>query len=198
MNYKQDFCFDIFNLLLWGYYLFRFWFFLAINLTIRKIERRNMFGIFLVFFKKNVFFLNSFFPAFITEWNIVDISIHNSSSCHIFENLKFFRPEPSRISSTQNFEDLKLLTRMRFDLSHLVDQISNFLDCLNPICSYGQKIKTANQFFVHCLNYRWARKTFFEKINLIDSNIVQQNDLSITKYLLFGSEKLKDDKKMPY
>ena len=38
-------------------------------------------------------------------------------------------------------------------------------------------------------------KHFFEKINLIDSNILQQNDLCITKDLLFGSEKLKDDKK---
>ena len=37
-------------------------------------------------------------------------------------------------------------------------------------------------------------KHFFsiEKIDLIDSNILQQNDL--TKDLLFGSEKLKDDK----
>ena len=37
-------------------------------------------------------------------------------------------------------------------------------------------------------------KHFFEKINLIDSNILQQSDLSITNDLLFGSEKLKDDK----
>ena len=37
-------------------------------------------------------------------------------------------------------------------------------------------------------------KYFFEKINLIDSNILQQSDLSITNYLFFGSEKLKDDK----
>ena len=37
-------------------------------------------------------------------------------------------------------------------------------------------------------------KHFFEKINLIDFNILQQSDLSITKDLLFGSEKLKDDK----
>ena len=48
-------------------------------------------------------------------------------------------------------------------------------------------------FFLHC-NYRRARKTFFEKINLIDANILQQNDLSITKDLLSGSKKLKDDK----
>ena len=85
---------------------------------------------------------------------------------------------------------------MRLGLSHLADHKfrHNFQDCLNPICSCGQEIETTSHFLLHCLNYRCARKTFFEKINLIDSNILQQSDLSITKDLLFGSEKLKDDK----
>ena len=48
--------------------------------------------------------------------------------------------------------------------------------------------------FFTLFNYRCARKTFFENSSLIDSNILQQNDLCITKDLLFGSEKLKDDK----
>ena len=58
---------------------------------------------------KTNFFKNSFFPAVITEWNNLDISIRNSSSCHIFKNLilKFIRPEPNRVSSSQNFEGLK-------------------------------------------------------------------------------------------
>ena len=102
-----------------------------------------------------------------------------------FKNLilKFIRPEPNRVSSTQNFEGLKLHTRMRLGLSHLADHKFryNFQDCLNPICSCGQKIETTSHFPLHCLNYRCARKTFFEKINLIDPNILQQNDLSITK-----------------
>ena len=147
---------------------------------------------------KTNFFKNFFFPAVITEWNKLDISIRNSSSCHIFKNLilKFIRPEPHRISSTQNFEGLKLLTRMRLDLSHLALHKfkHNFQDCLNLICSCGQEIETTSHFLLHCLNYRCARKTFFEKINLIDSNILQQSNLSIIKDLLFGSEKLKDDK----
>ena len=147
---------------------------------------------------KTNFFKNSFFREVITECNNLDISICNSSSCHIFKNLilKFIRPEPNRISSTQNFEGLKLLTRMRLGLSHLADHKfrHNFQDCLNPICSCGQEIETTSHFLLHCLNYRCARKTFFEKINLIDSNILQQSDLFITNDLLFGSEKLKDDK----
>ena len=148
---------------------------------------------------KTNFFKNSFFLEVITEWNNLDISICNSSLCHIFKNLilKFLRPEPNRISSTQNFEGLKLLTRMRLSLSHLDDHKfrPNFQDCLNPICSCGQDTKTASHFLLLCLNYRCARKTILETINLIDPNILQQRELSITKDLLFGSEKLKDDKK---
>ena len=51
----------------------------------------------------------------------LDISICNSSLCHEFKNLRlrFIRNEPNRISSTQNSEGLKLLTRMRLDLSDL-------------------------------------------------------------------------------
>ena len=85
---------------------------------------------------------------------------------------------------------------MRLGLSHLADHKfrHNFQDSLNPICTCGQKIETASHFLLHCLNYRCARKTFFEKNNLIDSNILQQSDLSITNDLLFDSEKLKANK----
>ena len=147
---------------------------------------------------KTNFLKNSFFPAVITQWNNLDIIIGNSSSCHVFKNviLTFIRPEPNRSSSTQNFEGLQLLTIMRLGLSHLANRKfrHNFQDCLNPICSCGQGIETTSHFLLHCLNYRCARKTYFLKIYLPDSNILQQSDLSITNDLLFGSEKLKDDK----
>ena len=69
--------------------------------------------------------------------------------------MKFIRPEPNRISSTQNFEGSKLLTRMRLSLSHLADHKfrHNFRDCLNPICSCGQKIEaTRSQLPLHKKN----------------------------------------------
>ena len=56
------------------------------------------------------------------------------------------------------------------------------------------EIETTSHFLLHCINYRCARKTLFEKNDLIDSNILQQSDLSITNDLVFGSEKLKHDK----
>ena len=99
---------------------------------------------------KTNFFKDSFFPAVITEWNNLDISIRNLSSCHILKNLtlKFSTPEPNKISSTQNFESLKLLTRMRLSLSHLAGHTfrQNFVDCLNPIFSCDQEIETISHF----------------------------------------------------
>ena len=85
---------------------------------------------------------------------------------------------------------------MRLGLSHLAEHKfrQNFPDCLNSICSCGQEIETTSHFLLRCLKYHFARQTFFEKINLIDSNILQQNDLSITKNLLLDSEKLRDNK----
>ena len=88
---------------------------------------------------------------------------------------------------------------MKLGLSHLADHKfrHNFQDCLNPICSCGQEIETTSHFLLYCLNYRCARKTCFEKINLIDSNIFKQSDVSLTKDLLFRSEKLNDNKSNP-
>ena len=94
--------------------------------------------------------------------------------------LKFIRPEPNRISSTQNFEGLKVLTRMRLGLSHLADHKfrHNFQDCLILICSCGQEIETTTHFFLNYLSYHCARKTFFEKVNLVDSMPYQRLRLS--------------------
>ena len=77
---------------------------------------------------------------------------------------------------------------MRLGLSHLADHKfrHNFQDCLKPLCSYGQEIEIASHFLLHFLKYCGAKK---KKKSLIDSNILQQNGLSITKDLLFSSEK---------
>ena len=107
---------------------------------------------------KTIFLKNSFFPAVRTGWNNLDISIRNSSLCHLFKNLilKFSRSKPNKISSTHNFEGLKLLTRIRLGLSHLPDHKfrHNFQDCLNSICSCRQEIEITSHILLHSLNYR--------------------------------------------
>ena len=116
---------------------------------------------------KTDFFLNFFFPAVVNEWSNLDVSICNSSLCHLFKKLilKFIRPEPNRISATENFEGgLKFLTRMRLGLSHLADHRfrHNFQDCLNPIYSCGQEIEQqAISFFT--ISITVVQENFFLK-----------------------------------
>ena len=76
--------------------------------------------------------------------------------------MKFIRPQPNKISSTQNFERLKLLTRVRLGLSHLAEQkfSHNNQYCLNPIFSCSQEIKTTSHFLLHCLYYVVQNKHF--------------------------------------
>ena len=83
--------------------------------------------------------------------------------------LKFIRPIPKRISSTQNFQGLKLLTRMRLGLSHLADHKfrHNFQDCLNPICSCGQKIETTSYSFFTVSITVVQENNFLKKLTLL-------------------------------
>ena len=50
--------------------------------------------------------------------------------------------------------------------------------------------------FLHCPNFYCEKQTFFQKVNTINFDI-SQNEVSRTKDLLFGSEKLESDK-YPY
>ena len=123
--------------------------------------------------------------------------------------LKIIRTEPNSTSSAQGFEGLKLLTRMRLDLSHLAEQKfrHNFrlLKLYLLLWSRDRNNKAFPSLLsqlllcktLHCLNYRFIRQTFFEKNNLIKSNILQQNDWSITEDLHFDNEEVKDDKSNP-
>ena len=76
---------------------------------------------------------------------------------------------------------------MRLGLSHLAEHKfrHNFQGCLNTFCTFGLEIETRH-FLIPCVDYQCARQIFFEKNSLIDSNNLQENDISITKDLLFA------------
>ena len=66
--------------------------------------------------------------------------------------------------------------------------------CLVPISGFGQTIETTTHFLRHCPDYHCARHIVFEKIKSIDSNISEQNKVSLRRYLLFGANMLNSDK----
>ena len=106
---------------------------------------------------KHNFFQNLFFPSVIVEWNMLDQNICNSENLNIFEKklLKFIRPSGNCVFRCHNPKGVKLLTRLRFGLSHLGEHKfkHGFLDSLNPIYCCGQDIETSTHFLLHCSNY---------------------------------------------
>ena len=99
-----------------------------------------------------IFFKDSFFPAVIPEWRSLDINIRNSSAINVFkkEILKFIRPELNSTIDINDTKGLKLLTRLRLELSHLGNHKfrHNFQDCVSPMCSCGQEIETITHFLL--------------------------------------------------
>ena len=76
------------------------------------------------------FFKDSFFPVVISEWNSLDINIRNSSSINV---LKFIRPEPNSTYNINDTKGLKLITRLRLELSHLGDQTQLSRLCISNL-----------------------------------------------------------------
>ena len=136
------------------------------------------------------FFKNSFFPSVISEWNKLDLEIHNSASLEIFKKhlLNFIRPKSSNAFNINNPLGLKLLTRLRIGFSHLKEHKfkHNFQDSVDPLCSCGNDIESSVHFFLHCPNLTTQRQTLLNKLKSINASIMTENENSVVRTLLFG------------
>ena len=139
---------------------------------------------------KHNFFLNSYFPAAIKEWNRLDIDIRKSNSISIFKKriVIFIRPLSNKVSNSQNPQGRKLLTRLRLGPSHLCYHKfkHTVLDTINPLCSCGSDIEATLNFFFYGPNFMECRNTLLSKISEINSDLITCNDLLLTEILLFG------------
>ena len=140
---------------------------------------------------KNNFYKNSFFPSSIIEWNNLDPNLLNLGNSGIFKNniLKFIRPKPNIFFNCCNLKGIRLITRLRLELSHLREHKFkyNFQNCLNPLCSCGSSIESTSHFLLHCFILHDKRHTLLSTLNNIDSKILESNDSYLTQTLLFGS-----------
>ena len=109
--------------------------------------------------------------------------------------LKFIRPRPNSTFNVYNPHGIKLLTRLRVELTHLREGKirHNFQDSLVPFCNCGRHIETTIHFFFHCSNELNKRKTLFNKISNIKRSLLNQNDSIIVETLLFGSNGLNEE-----
>ena len=80
------------------------------------------------------------------------------------------------------------MTKLQLGLSHprYHKFMHNFLDTINPLCSYGSDIETTLHFIIYCPNFVECISTFLSKISEANSELITRNNLALIETLLFG------------
>ena len=105
--------------------------------------------------------------------------------------LKFIRTIPNSVFNVVDVYGIKLLTRLRVGLSHLRERKfrHNFQDTINPLCSCSLEIESTSHFFLRCQNFITPRTNLMNELCKLDSNILNLDEISLTKLLLYGDSK---------
>ena len=151
---------------------------------------RNVDCIPLIKIKQN-FFINTFLPSVIIEWNKLDLAIWNAESLGIFKSdiLKIFRPTPRSFFNCYNHKGIRLMTRLRLGRSRLREHKfnHNFQNCINPLCSCAMDIESTSHFFIHCPLFDDKTITLLSTLNKIDCKLIETNESSLIKTLPLGN-----------
>ena len=130
------------------------------------------------------------FSSAVIEWNKLDLNIRNSESLNIFKKtiLNFIRPSESTVFNCHNPKGVKLLTMLKWGLTHLREHKikHSFQDSLNLICSCFNDIEMSAHYLLHCPNFSNERVHFLNIIGSIDRNILTWSDPQVTETLLYG------------
>ena len=144
------------------------------------------------FFSHSAFFDSSFFPFCVKTWNKLSSELRNSSSVSIFKKalLNYYRPKECSIFNIFDPVGLKLLTRLRVNLSHLREHKfrHNFLDTLNPLCSCNLEIESTTHYLLRCSFFTPIRKTLLDNIVDLIGTISNLSDDKLVNLLLYGHD----------
>ena len=157
----------------------------------RNPTRQDLFSIVT---KNTSYFSKSFFPFCTDQWNALDPAIKNIKSISLFKKslLSFLRPTAAYVFDVVDYSGLKLLTRLRLNLSHLNEHkfCHNFRDTVNPLCSCSLESETTSHFLLHCPFYTNQRKTLFDNVQAIDESISNLSDSNLVNLFLYGDSAL--------
>ena len=106
-------------------------------------------------------FRNSFFPYTMNQCNNSNNIIKSSELYLMFRKRMFnlINPKCNETYGIHKPTRLKLLTRLRLDLSYLNDHKFNynFRDCINQLCSCSLSVENNVNFFLHCHHFSFAK-----------------------------------------
>ena len=109
--------------------------------------------------------------------------------------LKFIRTIPDSVFSVADIYGIKLLTRLRVGLSHLREHKlrHNFQDTINPLCSCSLEIESTSHFFSALPKFHHPRTNLMSELRKLDSNILNLDEISLSKLLLYGDSKYENN-----
>ena len=147
----------------------------------RNPTRQNLFS---AIPSKTDYFGNSFFPYSVNQWNNLDPVIRNTVKISMFK-----KPSQAYVYNVNDYVGLKLLTRLRLNLSHLYEHKfrHNFQDTVNPLCSCSLESESTTHFLLPCPFYSNQRIALFVSIRDIDMTISNLSEDNLVNTLLYGN-----------
>ena len=143
------------------------------------------------------YFNGSFFPYCVNEWNTLNKEIRALKSVSLFKKslLKNKRQKKSPVFNILDFQGLKLLTRLRLNLSHLREHKfnHNFQDTINPLCSCSLETESTSHFLWRCSIFSAYRRTLLDNVIEIVGSISNLTDSELIDLLLYGDKSFSTD-----
>ena len=119
-------------------------------------------------------FRKTFFPYCINEWNKLKPEVRNAKQIGVFKKIIITEKKENFLFSIHNPVGVKLLTRLRLQLSHLNEHKfrHGFEDRISPMCSCNKEIESKEHFLLRCHFYSSQRLELFVNLNKINCYFV--------------------------
>ena len=113
---------------------------------------------------RTIRYSNSYFQNTISEWNLLDNKVRNSSTISQFKEnlLGIIRPSKNPTYNIRDILGIRLLTKLRVEFSALNGhRFKHNFACLSPMCVCGTGTEDNEHFLLHCPLYSILRQDLF-------------------------------------
>ena len=141
---------------------------------------------------RTIRYSNSYFQNTISEWNLLDNKVRNSSSISQFKKnlLGIIRPSKNPTNKIRDILGIRLLTKLRVEFSALNGhRFKHNFACLSPMYVCGTGTEDNEHFLLHCPLCSILRQDLFDQLSDIDGfNVADVNPKGLCLLLLFGDQ----------
>ena len=142
-------------------------------------------------------FTHTYFQNCVREWNHLDKSIRNSQTISGFKSqlVRLVRPTKKSIFGVHDIEGVRLLTRLRVQLSDLREhRFRHRFHCSSPMCFFQKGIEDNEHFLLHYPRYTNYRKDLLDRISsIVHKDLDSLTSIDLCNLLLYGNSQFPFD-----